>query len=358
MQQDIWIRGIPEPVLLLWKIEGEVAKPLASCKYAVPDLTVPAPKGELMVNSDKCLYGGGLHVLGHHGHMLLESLGRFYVFEIPERMAKVSTIVFTDIAAIVNTNENVSVAEIGNCELDSTLPKQVQWILTMLRAFPLTLEKRFVYVRQSTLLREVDIPDNRFEYPRFYEPSSLAIQTLTRIYEVIRSKYSVQNQGKRLYLSRSGSLERDLDRIRKNLPFAVWERVCLNERELESQLESIGIEIVHLELLPLEKQIALISSASLIVGFEGTNMHNSIFLNTGKVLVLPSWRKDFDMIGQTQLNMCHPLSVEFDLLKLDLKPGYPGLSFTFNVDIKQVLENVGAKLTNPPIQANLFKGTN
>jgi hypothetical protein len=340
MQQDIWIRGIPEPVVLLWKIEGEVAKPFASCKYAVPNLTVSPPKTGTEINSDKCLYGGGLHVLGHHGHMLLESLGRFYVFEIPERMAEITTIVFTDITSNANGRKNVSVAEIGNCRLDSTLPKQVKWILTMLRAFPLTLDKRLVYICQSTLLKHVDIPDNRFEYPQFYEPNTLPIRTLTRIYEVIRSKYSIQNQEKRLYLSRSGTLDRDLDRIKKGLPFSPWERVCLNERELESQLQSLGIEIVHLELLTLEKQIALISSASLIVGFEGTNMHNSIFLNSGQVVVLSSCRTDFDMIGQTQLNMCHPSTVKFTLIKLDLKPGHPGHSFTYNVDIEEVLDKL------------------
>lgn len=70
----------------------------------------------------------------------------------------------------------------------------------------------------------------------------------------------------RIYLSRSGP--------------KVMNRSALSEPEVEAIFRNHGFQILHPETLPLADQAALISSATHVAGFSGSQLHLSVFRDT------------------------------------------------------------------------------
>jgi len=64
-------------------------------------------------------------------------------------------------------------------------------------------------------------------------------------------------------------------------------RRLTNESQIEALFERHGFRIVHPELLPIDEQIAVFSTATMIAGLGGSAMHNTVFTDPdAKVLII------------------------------------------------------------------------
>lgn len=70
-------------------------------------------------------------------------------------------------------------------------------------------------------------------------------------------------------------------------------RRLTNERQIEALFERHGFRIVHPELLPIEEQIALFSTAKMIAGLGGSAMHNTVFTHPDAKVLIVSARQWF-----------------------------------------------------------------
>lgn len=75
-------------------------------------------------------------------------------------------------------------------------------------------------------------------------------------------------------------------------------RTLVNERRVEAYFKSKGFLVVHPQDLRIEDQIRLITSAKLIAGVGGSGMHNVLFAEDAKVLILCSegWLVNVDTL--------------------------------------------------------------
>ena len=94
------------------------------------------------------------------------------------------------------------------------------------------------------------------------------------IYRQIRHEYGSPEGGKRLYISRFSHSRRGASG-----------RVMANEEELIARLSAIGFEIVEPEKLLVQQQIALFSSAEIVVGPSGAGMFNIVFCQPGTKVI-------------------------------------------------------------------------
>lgn len=53
----------------------------------------------------------------------------------------------------------------------------------------------------------------------------------------------------------------------------------VNERYIEEELEKIGYKIIHPETLPLREQVRLVSTSSIVAGFDGSQFFSFLFAN-------------------------------------------------------------------------------
>lgn len=297
---------------------------------------------------ERCLYIGGVHTYCHHGHMLIEGLARFYALLDENLMTQIDSLVISNLQTVsesVSRNKNLFITDLEKTE---HLPKNMQWIAAILRAFPLAVGKPLHYVCQTTQVASLRIPPLKFQLFKYYKPMDDEISKMTQVFSQIRTFYcsSEAKPKKRLYLSRSGSLNHFLHMVNTNQEMRPWERFCVNEPELETQLTKIGFEIVFMENLTLPEQIVLLSSAEIALGFEGTNLHNSVFMQPGSsVVALPSPR-GITSVGQDNLNLCN-IQVPYIPLDVGLQTGLSNCPKSYKIDPHLVTKQID----------NLFKKT-
>jgi len=105
-------------------------------------------------------------------------------------------------------------------------------------------------------------------------PYALADPQTRAFHARLRAKCDKGARGRRIYVSR-----RSATVARPN------GRVLLNEEELIARLRELGFDIMELEHLSAEEQIAVFASADLIVGPSGSGMFNCVFSHPGTKLI-------------------------------------------------------------------------
>jgi capsular polysaccharide biosynthesis protein len=178
-------------------------------------------------------YGGAY--TWHYGHFLLEGLSRLPI-DIEQR--KCSVFLYHDI-----TN--------GMCS------PHIKFFLNSLglTAFPVAVPTRVV--------GSIEITSPRVRlHSYFRQEQSVIYQQIKKYVEAI---YDASDRPllRYVYLSRS--------KIEKG------KRKLANESALEMCLIHCGVDIIHMQELPIETQIMIVSRADLIIGPIGSAMHNTVF---------------------------------------------------------------------------------
>ena len=69
-------------------------------------------------------------------------------------------------------------------------------------------------------------------------------------------------------------------------------RPCVNESAIEEMMTKFGFDIIYPEHIPFERQIVMYTRAKCIVGFEGSALHNAVFMKPDtSVISIGSFRK-------------------------------------------------------------------
>ena len=178
-----------------------------------------APPAATATIGDQAIYGG--FIFNHFGHFILESLARLWVCQtlLDEQ------IVFTSSEALTN------------------------WQLEIFDI--LGLLDRIRILREPTVCRKLTIPNVGYRIQDYMHPDHaefLGCSAPKEEKEITRP----------LWLSRAALPAQD--RIE-------------GEKELESVLLKSGWNVVHPEALPVSRQLALIESASIVAGVEGSALH-------------------------------------------------------------------------------------
>ena len=99
-----------------------------------------------------------------------------------------------------------------------------------------------------------------------------------------------QNEGRRLYLSRTG-----------------WKRQVLNESEVRDVVSSYGLDVIEAIPTDVEEQIRLFGSASLIVSPHGSALANLAWCTRG-TRVIELFSRSF--VSDVYASMCHVLGLQ------------------------------------------------
>ena len=115
---------------------------------------------------------------------------------------------------------------------------------------------------------------DRVIVPSLRNPNALLDYESRDVYRQIRHEYGSPGGSKRLYISRFSHSKRGFSG-----------RVMLNEGELIARLSAIGFEIIEPEKFSAREQIALFSSAEIVVGPSGAGMFNIVFCHPGTKVI-------------------------------------------------------------------------
>lgn len=181
------------------------------------------------------------------------------------------------------------------------------------------------FVDEPTRYDEIIVPDvgislrNQFHYEQWEWMRSVG-------YDKVLEEHN--NTTQPLYLSRS-KLEKG-------------RRKAYGERELEEALSSCGVKVVHLQDIPFQEQIRLLTRHDTIIGFEGSQLHNILFTAGEKKMIQLDRRpvnSTYRMIDEMLSNQSHYVSAM-------LPSEYRGFTFkgdvseSFIFDVNDVAEQI------------------
>jgi capsular polysaccharide biosynthesis protein len=118
-----------------------------------------------------------------------------------------------------------------------------------------------------------------FEEKTINQPLSAqwcAPEILKIVRKEILKKCFIKKSYNNIYISRKKVINDDYTNNKRKIN---------NEEILEEYFKSIGYEIIYLEGMPFEDQINLFYNAKKIVGMTGTNIGNSLFCQSGTLVV-------------------------------------------------------------------------
>ena len=140
------------------------------------------------------------------------------------------------------------------------------YVAAILGQLGLTPES-FIHFREPTVVSRMIVPQPAFEEQHF------AHSVLGELCTVIGSKFNgAQTTSGPVYISKA-----------KLGPGSTYRLV--NEAVIEQVFSENGIKILHPEMMPIEDQIAALSSASILVGTIGSAFHTTLFCNTPKRII-------------------------------------------------------------------------
>lgn len=154
--------------------------------------------------------------------------------------------------------------------------------------------ERPVLVTSATIaFSQLHIPERLIRLEELMHEQSPIDRTMNVVYDRIVSHFAptITNHGAPVFLARPGGHRREHPA----------------ERSLERMLRAHGIRIVHGWQLSAKDQISIAADASALIGFSGSNLHNSVFARPGiPVIELQDYRAIQDKkSGKTSLQ--HPL---------------------------------------------------
>jgi hypothetical protein len=211
----------------------------------------------------------------HWGHFLLESIARLSVAISDPELARLPS-VFSCMSA--RAHRLPPIAEffdlIGAPRLETSEPIRVR-------------------------LRHCLVPPPAFGHEGFADPRHLAAPR-----EVARRAVGeAAGEGPPVYFSRT--------RVASAVPMHT---ACVNEPELETRLAALGVEIVHMQELPLAEQIRVVNRRRAIIGLWGSALHNILFALDGAglstfVIIKPGQRAgNFLLVDSIVGNRAHYLA--------------------------------------------------
>jgi capsular polysaccharide biosynthesis protein len=244
-----------------------------------------------------CIYLG--HFTGHYGHFLLETLSRFWIFDQDISYDKV---VFQPFVLPV-PKTSFSPAKV--C-FDCFSIKDDKVLIIKKRA-------RFENLLVPTSLMTI--------YNKANEEQILIYKKI--IEHCKRSKGFHKSSPSRIYLSRKNLGIRRMTYGQKFLRLvarslrehstisASKKRRIINEDEIEKLFVSFGFEAIYPEQIPFEEQVLMYSNADIISGFEGSAMHNSVFMKEGSLAITIRSLKSTDIRNQIICNSLSKVWSEF-----------------------------------------------
>ena len=207
----------------------------------------------------RCLYLG--HYTCHYGHFLLDTLSRFWVMQAGIEYDK---IIFQPFFHPSPNRRSFSPAQI------------------CFECFGIDRERVLMVDRR---LR----PEHLYVPTALFEINNMANEAQALIYRQI-GDYCETTYGKRGAITRA--LMTSMLR-RRPRPLKLYLsrkqvhgfRPITNEDDVERVFASFGFKVIYPEQLSFEKQVLLYRRADVVAGFEGSAMHNSVFMNKGALAI-------------------------------------------------------------------------
>lgn len=233
----------------------------------------------------RCLYLG--HYTGHYGHFLLETLSRFWVFETDPVF---DYVLFSPFLHRTPKPSSFSPAD------------------TVLNCFSIK-ESQFKLIRGKTSVKHLILPTHLIDINSVNRVNQNHREVFAKIKNYCCQKVPETAAYSQVYLSRRkwhfGQLATHPVGY-KLVQLAAWHlrlagistagltsRRIVNEAEVERLLSSLGFAIISPEKLSFPEQVATFSKTDLLVGFDGSAMHNSLFMPAGSKAVTISRGRRF-----------------------------------------------------------------
>lgn len=208
----------------------------------------------------KSLYLG--HYTGHFGHFLLESLNRFWVFNLSDfSLNDYDNFVFHPFLHKIPNLRKFSPARVSfDCfGLDS---------------------KKVIILSEPSCFEYIDVPTPLFNINHSVD------QRMAAVYR------KIQDHSTRLKSSQIGFLDKITGwtesgelRIYVSRRKAKGYHPMLNEEEVENVFKRHGFKIFHPEKWSFEKQLAIFKRTRIMAGVEGSALHNSVFMQKGATVI-------------------------------------------------------------------------
>lgn len=181
----------------------------------------------------KAFYGG--HLLPHYGHLITESISRYWVLD---------------------KYEYIPVLMFARGQSDDAKRYLSHEIYERLNCVG-----RLHIINDSVLVEELIIPE-----PAWIDTSYAYFEMRKAALNLYLKKSENSGRYRRVYLSRSGLEKREYGYI-------------VDEDELEKKLVLLGFEIVHPQYLSFQDQIKIFNESEYVVGLIGSAFHTMLFAN-------------------------------------------------------------------------------
>lgn len=197
------------------------------------------------VRSGKGIYLGPL-MAGHYGHFITEGLSTFWIFE--------------QISA-----EEFDYFLFSPFVFGEDIP---EYALQCLRTFGIDSRKVVIMGKDVLCFEEIVVPERLFRLNHSADPS------LRWVYQEICVKVAAAgNPMEKVYVSR------------RRLSLKKLTRVIANEVLVEKLFKQAGFTVVYPEELSFPEQLDLFKRVSVLAGFSGSALHNSLFMCCGAKLI-------------------------------------------------------------------------
>lgn len=228
-----------------------------------PDMIQPHGQALPRVEG-RSLYLG--HYASQYGHFLLETLARLWVLQTDTAY---DWIIFQPFDAVVHPIIPVS-----------PKPHLFSPMKICCECFRIDPD-RIILVGGMTQTAHLTVPTALFEINnRVEKPQALVYQQIGQYCE---EAYHAQ----RIHIQRAMPLEQRTSSVRLYLSrrHSKKIRAPINEPEVEQVFSSLGFIVIYPEKMRFEDLVRLFKQAEVIAGFEGSAMHNSVFMQKGGMAI-------------------------------------------------------------------------
>ena len=253
----------------------------------------------------------------HHGHFIFETLARWWVLtrDVPPQMGRAKVVMHA--FGGLNIGRKADNGMPASVMLRSRRWLDVASIFPGLSA-PIIVERRPLLFRQLMLpselsLLEVDVsPSQRSVYAHIADAAVGVTEAVN----------ALPRRARCVYVSRRRQGDGDTGL-----------RLISNERSVERLFEQRGHEVLHLNGLGVLDQAAIFAHARCVVGFEGSGLHNAVFMQKPEeslVVELAAFRT----LSTGQASLMRAINAEYRVVII------PADRKTKRVDVEQLHRRV------------------